>query len=65
MHTHSLDHVYVVVHGSKIREFRSGERLLLSVPYRPQMTEAPLSASVAASDVGPAGVSVVAVDTAG
>jgi len=44
-------------------EIRSGERLLLSVPYRPQMTEAPLSAWVPASDVGPAGVSVLAVDS--
>jgi len=46
-------------------EIRSGDRLLLSVPYRPQITEAPLSATVAASEVGPAGISVVAVDTAG
>jgi mannose-6-phosphate isomerase-like protein (cupin superfamily) len=27
VHTHSLDHVYVVVHGSKIREFISGGRV--------------------------------------
>jgi len=45
-------------------EIRSGERLLLSVPYRPQLTEMPLSALVPASEVGPAGISVVAVDSA-
>lgn len=27
VHTHSLDHVYVVVHGSKIREFISDGRV--------------------------------------
>ncbi len=41
-------------------EIRTGERLLLAVPYRPQLTEAPLSATVAASEVGPEGVSVIA-----
>jgi len=25
VHTHSLDHIYIVLHGSKIREFISGD----------------------------------------
>jgi mannose-6-phosphate isomerase-like protein (cupin superfamily) len=25
VHTHSLDHIYVVIHGSKIRDFISGD----------------------------------------
>ena len=25
VHTHSLDHIYVVIHGSKIRDFVSGD----------------------------------------
>ncbi|HTQ30892.1 MAG TPA: aldo/keto reductase [Opitutaceae bacterium] len=41
-------------------EIYSGEKLLLSVPYRPQLTEAPLSVSIPASDIGPEGVTVVA-----
>ena len=41
-------------------EIRSGDRLLLAVPYRPQLTEAPLSVSVPASEIGPEGVTVVA-----
>jgi aryl-alcohol dehydrogenase-like predicted oxidoreductase len=45
-------------------ELRSGDRVILSVPYQPQVTEVPLSASVSASDVGPDGVSVVATDAA-
>jgi hypothetical protein len=44
-------------------EVRSGDRVLLSVPYRPQLTDAPLSASVPASAVGSDPVTVVATDT--
>ena len=42
-------------------EIRSGDKLLLSVPYRPQLTEAPLSASVSASGLGGAPITVQAV----
>jgi hypothetical protein len=45
-------------------ELRSGDRVVSSVPYRPQTTEAPLSAWVLASDVGPDGITVVASDAA-
>ncbi|MGP8247790.1 MAG: aldo/keto reductase [Bryobacteraceae bacterium] len=45
-------------------ELRCGDRVVLSVPYRPQMTEVPLSAWVPASAVGPDGISVVATDVA-
>ncbi len=38
----------------------AGNRLLLSLPFRPQLTEAPLSASVEASAVGDDPVTVVA-----
>lgn len=38
-------------------ELRSGDRLVLPAPYRPQLTEAPLAASVPASAVGPDGIS--------
>jgi aryl-alcohol dehydrogenase-like predicted oxidoreductase len=38
----------------------AGKRLLLSLPFRPQLTEAPLSASVPASAVGEETVTVVA-----
>jgi hypothetical protein len=41
-------------------EILAGERLLLSLPYRPQLTEAPLSASLPASAVGDATIRVVA-----
>ncbi len=41
-------------------EIRAGQRVLLSLPFRPQLTEAPLSAFVAASDAGDAPVTVVA-----
>ena len=40
-------------------EIRAGQRLLLSLPFRPQLTEAPLSAFVAASEVGDGAVTVV------
>jgi len=43
-------------------ESRSGERLLLSVPYQPQWREALLSAAVTASDGGSASDSVVPVE---
>jgi hypothetical protein len=41
-------------------EIRAGQRVLLSLPYRPQLTEAPFSAFVVASEVGDDGVTVVA-----
>ena len=41
-------------------EILAGDRLLLSVPYRPQLTEAPFSASLPASAVGEAQIKVVA-----
>jgi len=41
-------------------EIRAGNRLLLSLPFRPQMYEAPLSASIAASAIGSDKVTVVA-----
>ena len=41
-------------------EILAGDRLLLSLPYRPQPTEAPLSASLPASAVGEGAVKVVA-----
>ncbi len=41
-------------------EVRSGERVLLSLPYRPQLTEEPFKASVAASEVGGGPITVVA-----
>jgi len=44
-------------------EIRSGEKLLLAIPFRPQLTEAPLSVSIPAADVGPDGVTVVASET--
>jgi hypothetical protein len=44
-------------------EIHAGDRLLQSIPFRPQMTEAPLTASVSASAVGSDPVSVVATDT--
>jgi hypothetical protein len=41
-------------------EIRAGERLLLSLPFRPQLTEAPLTAMVPADGVGSDKVSVIA-----
>ena len=41
-------------------EILAGDRLLLSLPYRPQLTEAPLSASLPASTVGEGAAKVVA-----
>jgi aryl-alcohol dehydrogenase-like predicted oxidoreductase len=41
-------------------EIRAGERVLLSLPFRPQLYEAPLTASLQASSVGDAAVTVVA-----
>ncbi|MEO8596023.1 MAG: hypothetical protein ABI759_22065 [Candidatus Solibacter sp.] len=41
-------------------EIRAGSKLLASLPFRPQLTEAPLRASVAASDAGDAPITVVA-----
>jgi hypothetical protein len=41
-------------------EIRSGDRLLLSVPYRPQLTPEPLWASVPAAAVGDGKVTVIA-----
>ena len=41
-------------------EILSGDRLLLSLPYRPQLTEAPLSASLPASAIGEGAVKVLA-----
>jgi aryl-alcohol dehydrogenase-like predicted oxidoreductase len=38
----------------------AGERLLLSLPFRPQLTEAPLSVSLEASEAGDGPVTVVA-----
>ena len=45
-------------------EILAGDRLLLSLPYRPQLTETPLSASLPASSVGDAAVRVVASEAA-
>ncbi len=42
-------------------EVRSGSRLLLSIPFRPQLSEAPYSAVIPASEAGEGSVSVVAV----
>lgn len=42
-------------------EIRSGNRTLLSIPFRPQLTEAPLSAVVPAAEAGEGPVTVVAV----
>jgi aryl-alcohol dehydrogenase-like predicted oxidoreductase len=42
-------------------EIRSGSRVLLSIPFRPQLTEAPYSAVVAASEAGDGAVTVAAV----
>jgi aryl-alcohol dehydrogenase-like predicted oxidoreductase len=44
-------------------EIRAGNRVLAALPFRPQMYEAPLSAWVAASDIGSDKVTVVASDT--
>ncbi len=41
-------------------EVRAGERVLLSLPYRPQLTEEPFKATVAAADVGSGPITVVA-----
>jgi aryl-alcohol dehydrogenase-like predicted oxidoreductase len=41
-------------------EILAGQRLLLSLPFRPQLTESPLSVSVPAAAVGDAPVTVVA-----
>jgi len=41
-------------------EILSGDRLLLSLPYRPQLTEAPLSVSLPTSAIGDGTVRVVA-----
>jgi aryl-alcohol dehydrogenase-like predicted oxidoreductase len=41
-------------------EILVGKRLLVSLPFRPQLTEAPLSASIAVSDIGTETVTVVA-----
>ena len=38
----------------------AGDKLLLSLPFRPQLTEAPLRATLNGSDVGDAPVRVVA-----
>ncbi len=45
-------------------EIFSGKKLLASIPFRPQLTEAPLSISIAAGDVGPDPVTVVATESA-
>ncbi|MCL6507182.1 MAG: hypothetical protein K6T59_09165, partial [Bryobacteraceae bacterium] len=42
-------------------EIRAGNRTVLSIPYRPQLTEAPLSAVIPASAAGDGPVTVVAV----
>jgi len=42
-------------------EIRSGSRTLLSIPFRPQLTEAPLQAVVPAAEAGEGPVTVVAV----
>ncbi|MBS1854915.1 MAG: aldo/keto reductase [Acidobacteria bacterium] len=39
----------------------AGTKVLLEIPFRPQLTEAPLSAVVAAADVGEAAVKVIAI----
>ena len=41
-------------------EIRAGQKVLASLPFRPQLTEAPLRASVPASEAGDAPVTVVA-----
>jgi aryl-alcohol dehydrogenase-like predicted oxidoreductase len=41
-------------------EIRSGSRLMLSVPFRPQLTEAPLSVSLPAAGLGSESITVVA-----
>jgi aryl-alcohol dehydrogenase-like predicted oxidoreductase len=41
-------------------EIRAGDRLLLSLPFRPQLTEAPLAVSLPASEVGEGAVTVTA-----
>jgi aryl-alcohol dehydrogenase-like predicted oxidoreductase len=41
-------------------EIRSGERILASVPFRPQLTEAPLRVYVAAAEAGEGTISVIA-----
>jgi aryl-alcohol dehydrogenase-like predicted oxidoreductase len=41
-------------------EIRAGEKVLASLPFRPQLTEAPLRASVLSSDAGDALLTVVA-----
>ncbi len=43
-------------------EVRAGNRLLLSIPFRPQLSEAPYAVSVPTSTVGDAAVTVVAND---
>ena len=42
-------------------EIRAANRVLLTLPFRPQLTEAPYSVAVPASEVGDAAVSVAAV----
>ncbi|MBN9661177.1 MAG: aldo/keto reductase [Acidobacteria bacterium] len=41
-------------------EVKAGDKLLVSLPYRPQLTEAPLSVTVPAPAVGDAAITVVA-----
>ena len=41
-------------------QIRAGQKVLASLPYRPQLTEAPLRASVPASEAGDAAITVVA-----
>ncbi len=41
-------------------EVRSGNKVLLSLPYRPQLTEEPFKATVAVADVGSGPITVVA-----
>jgi aryl-alcohol dehydrogenase-like predicted oxidoreductase len=44
----------------KSYEIRAGQRVLLSLPFRPQLTETPLSAAIGASEVGNDDITVVA-----
>ncbi len=41
-------------------EVRAGEKVLLSLPYRPQLTEEPFKATIAAAEAGSGPITVVA-----
>jgi hypothetical protein len=54
------DTAYASAEPIRSYEVRAGEKVLLSLPYRPQLTDEPFKATVAAAEVGSGPITVVA-----